>query len=364
GAAAGLAAGPALAQRRSGGDVDCIIVGAGAAGIAAARRLAAGSRSFVLLEATNRIGGRCFTETQSFGVPFDRGAHFITSPDSNPLVKLAPRTGLDLYPSPPGQRIRIGRRNAREGELEDYLAANVRARRSIADSVRNMPDIGAVRLLPRDLGDWQPTVEFALGPYANGRDLSELSAKEMARSIERDNGLVCRQGYGALLAKLAEGIPVQFDTVVKLVDILNYGTRIEASTSRGPVTGRFMIITASINVLADERIKFDGGLPKRHIDAINQLRLGSFDHIALELPGNPLGLPRDEVVFEKSSGPRTAALIGNVGGTALSLVEVGGRFGRDLAAQGDKAMVEFAVEWLAGLFGTDVKKAVGRTQAT
>ena len=42
---------------------------------------------------TSRIGGRCFTDTRSFNVPFDRGAHWIHSPDINPLTKLAPRTG-------------------------------------------------------------------------------------------------------------------------------------------------------------------------------------------------------------------------------------------------------------------------------
>ena len=113
-----------------------------------------------------------------------------------------------------------------------------------------------------------------------------------------------------------------------------------------------------------DRIKFDGGLPKRHQDALEKLKLGSFDHIALELTGNPLGLQRDDLVFEKSSGPRTGALLANVGGTPLSVVSVGGKFGRDLAEQGDKAMVEFAVEWLSGMFGPNVKKAVGRTQTT
>ena len=137
GSAASFAAGPALGQRArtgagaSSGEVDCIIVGAGAAGIAAARRLSAAGRSFTLIEASNRIGGRCFAETQSFGVAFDRGAHFIHNPDSNPLTRLAARTGLEIYPAPSGQRIRIGRRNAREGELEDYLAASVRANRAI-----------------------------------------------------------------------------------------------------------------------------------------------------------------------------------------------------------------------------------------
>src|SRR6185295_1880038 len=47
-----------------------------------------------------------------------------------------------------------------------------------------------------------------------------------------------------------------------------------------------------------------------------------------------------------------------------SVVSVGGKFARELAEQGDKAMVEFAVEWLSGMFGPAVKKALGRTQAT
>ena len=67
-----LAASPALGQRRRtapaeqrapANEVDCIVVGAGAAGIAAARRLVAAKRSVVVVEASSRIGGRCFAET-------------------------------------------------------------------------------------------------------------------------------------------------------------------------------------------------------------------------------------------------------------------------------------------------------------
>jgi len=369
GSAASFAAGPALGQRArtgagaSSGEVDCIIVGAGAAGIAAARRLSAAGRSFRLIEASNRIGGRCFVETQSFGVAFDRGAHFIHNPDSNPLTRLAARTGLEIYPAPSGQRIRIGRRNARDGELEDYLAASVRANRAIGDAVRGKGDLDCASAMPRDLGDWRSTVEFALGPYNSTKDLGEISAMDLSRAGDRDAAAFCRQGYGALLAKLAEGIPVQLDTAVRLVDAGGRGNRVELSTVKGAIAGRYCIITASTNAVLD-RIKFDGGLPKRQQDALEKLRLGSFDHIALELTGNPLGLPRDDLVFEKSSGARTGALLANVGGSPLSVVSVGGKFGRDLAERGDKAMVEFAVEWLSGMFGPNVKKAVGRTQTT
>jgi len=125
-----------------------------------------------------------------------------------------------------------------------------------------------------------------------------------------------------------------------------------------------MIVTASTNVLAAERIKFDRGLPKRQFDALAALKLGSLDHIALDLPGNPLGLQRDDLVFEKASGIRTAALLANISGTSLSVIEVGGKFGRELMTQGDMASVDFAVEWLTGLFGNNVKRAVQRTQST
>ncbi|MGB7099692.1 MAG: NAD(P)-binding protein, partial [Xanthobacteraceae bacterium] len=117
-------------------DFDVVIVGAGAAGIAAARRIVATGRKFVLLEAAGHVGGRCITETRSFGVPYDRGAHWIHTPDLNPVTKLPPHRGIDLYPAPPSQKVRVGRRYAREGELEDFLAIQARANRAIADAAR------------------------------------------------------------------------------------------------------------------------------------------------------------------------------------------------------------------------------------
>ena len=82
------------------------------------------------------------------------------------------------------------------------------------------------------------------------------------------------------------------------------------------------------------------------------------------MPGNPLDLQRDDLVFEQSNGPRTAALLGRVSGTDLHVVEVAGNFGRELAAKGEPAMLDFAREWLTALFGTDVKSKITRAHAT
>src|SRR6516225_8971597 len=84
-----VAAAPALAAPAVHADFDVLIVGAGAAGIAAARRLARAGRRFVVLEASDRWGGRCFTDTRTFRIPYERGARLIYTPDANPIAKLA-----------------------------------------------------------------------------------------------------------------------------------------------------------------------------------------------------------------------------------------------------------------------------------
>src|SRR5690242_2653401 len=80
---AAIASQPALGAVSASGETDVAIVGAGAAGIAAARKVAAAGRRYVLLEAGDRIGGRCLTDTATFGVPYDRGAHWLHMPDIN-----------------------------------------------------------------------------------------------------------------------------------------------------------------------------------------------------------------------------------------------------------------------------------------
>jgi monoamine oxidase len=355
--------GPAPQAAPRSGSVDVVIVGAGAAGIAAARRLAAAGRRFALLEATATVGGRCITDTALFGVPFDRGAHWVHMPDINPVAKLGTQTGLDIYPAPPGQRVRIGRRYAREGEMESYLGGIVRATTAIADASRKN-DLPCAQALPKDLGDWRSTIEFVLGPFGCGKDLSEISALDFSRSAERDSDVLCRQGFGALLAKLAAGVPVELSNPVTRISWGARSGRVEVETARGTLEARAAIVTVSTNVLTAGKIKFMPDLPKRQLDAAARLKLGSYDHVALELPDNPLGLRPDELVFEKSDSSRTAALFANVSGTPLCVVDVAGGFGRDLAAKGDAAMFDFATGWLAGLFGTDMGKAVKRKYAT
>jgi choline dehydrogenase-like flavoprotein len=72
-AAGSAAAGPVLANAATNPDFDVLIIGAGAAGISAARRIARSGKTFAVLEASDRWGGRCFTDLKTFGMPYDQG---------------------------------------------------------------------------------------------------------------------------------------------------------------------------------------------------------------------------------------------------------------------------------------------------
>ena len=138
-------------------EADIVVIGAGAAGIAAARRIKAANRRVIVVEAAGQIGGRCLTDTATFEVPFDRGARWMHNPDTNPMIRLARSADLDVYAAPPGQNIRIGRRNARSSETEEFLSALVRANRAIDEAARGKADVACASVLPKDLGDWAGT---------------------------------------------------------------------------------------------------------------------------------------------------------------------------------------------------------------
>src|SRR5262249_33926795 len=184
---------------------------------------------------------------------------------------------------------------------------------------------------------------------------------DKVRAQDRSTVFACRQGLGTLIAKLAEGIPVSLSTPATRLD---WGNRdVTVDTPSGRITARAAIITMSPSVLMSGNIKFASEMPKRILDATSKLSLGSYDHIALQLPGNPLGLARDDVLIEQSNSMRTALLYANIGGSSLCTVDVGGSFGRDLSAQGEATMVAFAKEWLGRAVGGGTRPTVRKGPA-
>jgi monoamine oxidase len=89
-------------------DVDVVVIGAGLAGLGAATALRAAGRSALVLEASDRIGGRAWTThpAQLGGAWFDMGAVWLHSAEINPLVPIAPAAGDPWLRS---DELRVGR---------------------------------------------------------------------------------------------------------------------------------------------------------------------------------------------------------------------------------------------------------------
>lgn len=362
--AAALAASPALGQPAVhlpvSGEVDAAIVGAGAAGIAAARRLAAAGRSYAVFEARDRIGGRVWSTSGAFGIPHDRGAQRISASGRNPLVALARLAGVDLYELTPFRRLYVGPREARDHEYDNFTAALHRASRAIAAAGEAGLDLSAARTLP-DLGTWQATAAFVLGPLSLSKDLDEVSTVDFARADDQRDQLACRGGLGQLLAAAAKPLRIELGTPVTRIDSRGRGA-ITIETPRGTMRANTLIVTASTNALNAGLIRFEPELPKRTQDALAGLTLGTHDRLIFELAGNPFGFADDQRMIFKADSPRTISLIGRVGGIDLAYAEFAGRFGREISAAGDAAMLAFTGDLLAEHFGTEARKSVGRAE--
>ena len=268
-ASAALAAAPAVAAPGPApAAADVVIVGAGAAGIAAARRLAAAGRKFVLLEAADHIGGRCITETRTFGVPYDRGAHWIHTPDINPVTKLALRRGRrSLSGAGRARRSGSARRYAREGELEDFLALQVRANRAIADAARK-GDVACAQALPNDLGDVAAVgrirarpvrLRQGIGAGVGGRFRQIRRARAWTRSAGRvwraDRHARRRHTGASCRRRRPRSTPDATVTV---------------ETPKGSIAARAAIVTVSTNVIASGAIKFTPELAQAPARSVQQ----------------------------------------------------------------------------------------------
>lgn len=360
--AAALAVAPSVPAFSASGDFDVAIVGAGAAGIAAARRIAAASRSYVVLEAAGRAGGRIASATRASGAVYDRGANRFSAPTRNPLIAVARLEKLRTYEPPVGRRLYVGAREARDGEYDDFTASLRRANRTIGAVAELGRDFAAARALP-DLGNWQGTVGFVLGPLTCAKDLEEVSTVDLARADERSDDVMMREGTEALVTAASKSLNVELNTAVQRIDMGGRG-RIEIGTTKGTVSARTVIVTASTNVIASGRLGFSPSLPPRVLEAANRLSLGTYERIVFELPGNPFNFNADERVIFKIDNSRAPMFHMRVGGTDVTYADIAGRFGRELSAASDAAISDFIVEQLSDHFGSGTKIRINRIEVT
>ena len=192
-----------------------IVVGAGAAGLSAARVLSENNRSVAVLEARGRIGGRAFTESNTFGVPYDRGCHWLHFAAQNPWLKYGQDNGFDLYPAPGCELVTVGSRAATQRELEQFKAA--RQELYLTFKRTRDRDISAASVFDQRK-PWHQVAANEIGPHDMGKDLEDISCIDWWNSDDGGDWF-CRQGFGTLVSHFGQDIDVHLSTPVKKITL-------------------------------------------------------------------------------------------------------------------------------------------------
>lgn len=335
---------------------DVIVIGAGAAGIAAAKQLQAAGRPAIVLEARGRPGGRTFTDS-SLGPSYDAGAMFIHWAERNPWTEIARELGVatpneswgggfQLFqngsPMPAGDR---ARRRGAFGEIDRRLeTTDLHERdRSVAE-------------LLSDLGpDLAPVASSGL-LLSIGEESARISARDYQRLWSGEDYVV-PSGYGNLVARYGAGLDIRLNQPVTAIDWS--GSRIAVTTASGTLRARACIVTVPIGVLKAGSIRFTPELPARTRDALAGIGMGALTKIALKVEGERFGIAPGTTYFEAGTGSRLISFELFPDNRDLVIGYCGGDFARDLSTAGAQAAREQVVDLLAAMIGGDFRKAAG-----
>jgi len=329
---------------------DVVIVGAGSAGIAAARTARAAGLSVVVLEAMDRIGGRAFTDTATFGSPFDVGCAWLHRADENPYAGYARDNGFTL--------------RAHENDLKRvWLGSQPTPAHLINEAEEAMG--GAISSAPRDVAastvvKITSSVDEAAGAYLSALsmavDLDDLSTFDYATADDTTPNFLCAEGYGSIVAHRGRDLPVRLDTPVRGVRWNGPGVVVE--TDAGSIRARAVIITVSTGVLASGAIRFTPDLPVATREAVADLPMGMLAKIPLKIRDQRFGLEPFTDILLARTGRRDLYFLGFPFATDLMIGFVGGDLAWDLSAAGEAAAVDFATRGLVEMFGSDAAAAV------
>lgn len=338
-----------------------VIIGAGAAGIAAARRLLAERVNVHVMEAEAIPGGRCITDTTSLGHPFDRGGSWIHSAAINPMAELAREQRAETIEDDPGALRAVVREGKRLNDTE--FEAYVCAWRSLADArARTTTASGDPAMDSFVPGEpWGPYIRHVVA-MLSGVDPAACSAEDFSRFEHAPGEWLLPQGQGSLLAAAADGLPIAFENPVHRIDFGSDPIRV--NTRRGELEAAAVIVTVSTAVLAAGTLTFDPELPACLLEAIDGLPLGLLNKVGIAVrKDSPLAAP-GPVLMHHASADEAVMIRPGFAHQPVVCGFVGGGFADALEREGAGAATEACLESLRALYGGTIKRDLGPSLET
>lgn len=264
---------------------DVLVIGAGAAGLAAAAELARAGRSVLVLEARSRIGGRCWTRRMAgLDVPVELGAEFLHG-EAKATRALLRQAGIAAVNA---SRLRRHFESGRLRPVDTFAEAQRAVRGARLDE-----DVSFDRFLA--LRDLPAKTRFYARMMVQGFDAAD-PARVSARSILEEWGAAGafgsaqprpEGGYGALMEWLgrrvvARGGGLQLESVVREVRWRRGAVQVKGAFLGEPFTlrARQVIITLPLGVLQSGAVHFSPSLIQKR-DALSKLASGPVIRVAM-----------------------------------------------------------------------------------
>jgi monoamine oxidase len=330
-------------------ETDVVVIGGGAAGIGAARRLTDAGVPCVLIEARGRLGGRAWTSDFT-GYPLDLGAGWLHSADRNPLTEVAIAQGKHIDRTPPPWT-RICKQSGFPADEQRAFREAQQAFFARIDAIgRERPEAPASEALEPN-GRWNGLIS-AVTTYIAGAEPDRVAMADFAEYEDSNVNWRVVEGYGAAIAAHAQGVRVEMNCPVQRID--RTGTRLRIVTAKGEVTAAQVIVTLPTSVLAEAEDFFSPALPEKAA-AARSLPLGLADKLFITLQAAEEFEP-DSRMWGTIDRAESATYHMRPFGRPMIEVYFGGRNAEALEADGLAAFFDFAVSDLTRLMGNDFRK--------